>query len=308
MSEARSNREKARRPRDVAVGLVALLGILVLVTVYIALDRVKRAWPFGADEAKRRQLTAASAHGVKPVQHIDLGGGVKLTMVLIPPGRFQMGSPPGEADRGIGERLHWVTITKPFWLGKYEITQGQWQAVMGSNPSHFTGDDQLPVEDVSWRDCQRFLRTLNARVGGPRVALPTEAQWEYACRAGTSTPFHCGDTLVPGRDANYAASWRSKYDARTVPVGSFPANAWGLHDMHGNVGECCQDWWGEYPAGTQRDPTGPTVSDGLWLGGRVQRGAWSSMPASFCRSARRGAVGADDLGFGLGLRVARPLR
>ena len=122
-----------------------------------------------------------------------------IEMVWIPPGTFTMGSPSGEEGRLDNERQHQVTLTKGFWLGKYEVTQAQWESVMGSNPSHFKGRD-LPVEQVSWNDCQEFIRKLNAR-GEGGFRLPTEAEWEYACRAGTTTPFHFGSVL-DGSQAN----------------------------------------------------------------------------------------------------------
>ncbi len=166
-----------------------------------------------------------------------------------PPGTFLMGSPPSEPQRWDDEQQHRVTLSKGFWLGVTPVTQAQWQAVMGSNPSHFQGDDR-PVEEVSWDDCQEFCKRLAER-DGQRYRLPTEAEWEYACRAGTTTPFHFGATLST-EQANYDGNYtygegkKGKYREETTPVGSFPANAWGLHDMHGNVWEWCQDWYGPY--------------------------------------------------------------
>ncbi len=163
-------------------------------------------------------------------------------------------------------------LTKGFHLGTFPVTQEQWQAIMGNNPSRFKGRKR-PVETVSWDDCVEFCDRLGQRTG-MRIRLPTEAEWEYACRAGTSTAYHFGNELEP-RLANYAGS-------NTSEVGSYPPNAWGLYDMHGNVSEWCQDWYGPYPQGDSRDPQGSNYGDSRLLRG----GSWYSYPVK-CRSARR---------------------
>ncbi|NQT39791.1 MAG: formylglycine-generating enzyme family protein, partial [Planctomycetes bacterium] len=166
---------------------------------------------------------------------VDLGGGVELDLVLIPAGSFLMGD-----DRA--KPVHKVRITKPFYLGKYEVTQEQWEAVMGSNPSNFKGAKN-PVEQVSWDNCQQFLVKLNAKSGGQggKFVLPTEAQWEYACRAGSTGKFCFGDDEKQlGEYAWYGENSGSK----THPVGEKKPNTFGLHDMHGNVWEWCHDWYG----------------------------------------------------------------
>ena len=184
-----------------------------------------------------------------PTRQLDLGGGVQLELILIQAGTFLMGSPASEAERDSDETRHEVTLTQPFYLGKYPVTQAQWKAVMGSNPSYFKGAT-LPVEKVSWEDAQGFCAKVRQKTGQV-VGLPTEAQWEFACRAGTSTPFHFGSAL-DGTQANcdgnypYGTTKKGPYLKKTSPVGSYPANAWGLHDMHGNVWEWCQDWDGVY--------------------------------------------------------------
>ena len=168
---------------------------------------------------------------------MDLGSGVKMEMLLIPAGEFLMGSPDSDKDSSDDERpLHRVRISRPFYLGKYPVTQKQWEAVMGSNPSWFKNPSN-PVETVNWEDCQQFLVKLNAKVrsGYGRFQLPTEAQWEYACRAGSNTKYYFGDEASV---ADY--SWYfMNADAQTHPVGQKKPNAWGLYDIQGNVCEWC---------------------------------------------------------------------
>ncbi len=228
---------------------------------------------------------------------------IGMKLIEIKPGEFTMGSPETEKDREDDETQHKVKITKPFMLGVHEVTQKQWQAVMGNNPSYFKGDD-LPVETVSWDDATEFCRKLSEKEG-KKYRLPMEAEWEYACRAGTTTPFHTGRTIGTAQanydgTSTYGSGVVGVYRQKTTPVGSFPPNAWGLHDMHGNVWEWCGDWYGPYPAGDVTDPTGPTNGDGL----RVLRGgAWGSNPG-FCRSAFRGWGGPGCRYDGGGFRVA----
>ena len=233
-----------------------------------------------------------------------------IEMVWVPPGTFSMGSPSSEEDRDSDETQHRVTLTKGFWMGKYEVTQAQWRAVMGSNPSKFSGSN-LPVEQVSWNDCQDFIRKLNAK-GQGTFRLPTEAEWEYACRAGTTTPYFWGTKWSPDKcmaendvgsnedsGVEYYRSRGLPVDS-TAPVGSFAANRWGLHDMHGNVYEWCEDWYGDYPSGSVTNPTGPSTGSR-----RVFRGGgWYSFPRR-CRSANRFSDD-PDLRYGsLGFRLAR---
>ena len=227
---------------------------------------------------------------------VDLGGEVKLEMVLIPAGEFLMGTPGYRGD----EEQHPVRITKPFYLGKYLVTKEQWEAVMRDNPSDFKGPKN-PVDNVSWNDCQQFLAKLNRKVGpgGGNFELPTEAQWEYACRAGSATRY-CFGNEESGLD-EYA--WYGKSSGgRTQPVGKKKPNAWGFYDMHGNVYEWCQDWYdnGYYTKSPTDDPTGP--SGGAY---RVIRGGCCSNPAGSCRSASRGRLAPDFRRIPLGLRVAR---
>ncbi len=226
-----------------------------------------------------------------------------MKFAWIPPGTFLMGSPANEPERGPAETQHEVTLTKGFHLGIHQVTQAQWLAETGANPSHFNGGSNLPVENVSWEDCAAFCAALGKK-DGKRFRLPTEAEWEYACRAGTMTPFHFGDTISTNQanyDGNYTYGNGKKgvYRWKTTPVGSFPANAWGLFDMHGNVLEWCADWCGPYPERELKDPQGLIGGDR-----RVCRGgSWRVNPRD-CRSAyRRGYAPVSRNGI-LGCRVA----
>jgi formylglycine-generating enzyme required for sulfatase activity len=219
---------------------------------------------------------------------------IGMEFVLIPAGEFRMGSNDGGNEE---KPVHTVRISKAFYLGKYEVTQGQWQAVMGNNPSSFTGDANLPVEQVSWEDAQDFIRKLNAREGGTKYRLPTEAEWEYAARAGAMTAYSFGDDAR--QLGNYA--WYDENAAnKTHPVGQLQPNVWGLYDMHGNVSEWVQDWYGEYVAASVTDPQGPASGSH-----RVLRdGSWDDF-ASRCRAAARGLNPPGGRNGGLGVRLLR---
>jgi formylglycine-generating enzyme required for sulfatase activity len=200
-----------------------------------------------------------------------------MEFVLIPAGEFLMGS-----NEYGGGRPHTVRISQPFYLGQYEVTQGQWQAIMGNNPSKFQGDPTLPVERVSWEDVQEFIRRLNAQEGSSKYRLPTEAEWEYAARAGTTTAYSFGDD--PDRLGDYA--WfRDNSDGKTHPVGQKAPNPWQLYDMHGNVWEWVQDLGAPYAAGAAVDPAGPSWNWGSLS--RVYRGGSWWGTAMYCRSADR---------------------
>ena len=228
----------------------------------------------------------------------------RMEFVLIPAGEFMMGSPDSEAGRSSTEGpVHRVTFAKPFFMAKYEVTQEQWEAVMGDNPSDFknAGKD-APVEELTWDDCQAFCKKTG-------LSLQTEAQWEYACRARTTTPFHFGATITPDQvnyDGNspYGNAQKGKVRQITVKVGSFPSNAWGLYDMHGNVWEWCEDnWHGNYRGA----PTDGTA----WLGGsplRVLRGGSLGHDARYCRSASRDWIDPAYNLNTLGFRPVRPLQ
>jgi formylglycine-generating enzyme required for sulfatase activity len=224
------------------------------------------------------------------------------TFVLLPAGTFTMGSPSSEPGRLSDEGpQHSVTLTQTFYMQNTEVTQAQWETVMGSNPSNFDGCPSCPVENVPWNAVQEFIAEMNAR-GEGTYSLPTEAQWEYAARAGSTTAFYNGGiTNEHGYDPNLDAIGWYVYNSssETHPVAGKAPNAWGLYDMSGNVYEWCSDWFGDYSSGSVTDPTGP--SSGTF---RVFRGgSWTSY-ARFCRSAERWYSipqehGDDYLGFRL---------
>lgn len=210
-----------------------------------------------------------------------------MEFVLIHPGRFMMGSPEDETGRYTGERLHTVNLTDPFYIQTTEVTQAQWKALMDKNPSsNKRCGGNCPVEQVSWNDVQEFIHKLNQKEGTNRYRLPTEAEWEYACRAGSSTAFPNGNIteLQCGRDDTLdSIGWYCGNSNNMIhPVAQKKPNVWGLYDMIGNVQEWCRDWFGIFPYDEVTNPKGPP--SGSY---RVMRGgAWYS-PARDCRSASR---------------------
>jgi formylglycine-generating enzyme required for sulfatase activity len=216
--------------------------------------------------------------------------GIRYELLLIPSGRFQMGSDSPEAFPD-EQPVHAVTITKPFWLGRTEVTQGLWQAVMGNNPANFKKGDNYPVETITNDECHRFIDKVNQMLGGNFFRLPTEAEWEYACRAGTTAERY-GDIDAIAWHGNNAR-------AETHPVGQKQPNAFGLYDMLGNVGEICQDRYGPYSSMDQTDPTGPTFGNY-----RTRRGAGFDGPPECIRSARRGVYSPSYCCASLGFRLA----
>jgi len=223
-----------------------------------------------------------------------------------PPGTFTMGSPKSEAGRHDGETQHQVTLTRGFWMLETPVTTAMWNSITERNPRNYSG--KFPVECVSWHDCQEYIQKLNGfgvTPSGYRFSLPTEAQWEYACRAGTTTPFYSGNRLN-GKMAN--CNGKHPYGRKvlddTTEVGSYPANAWGLYDMHGNVWEWCSDWFGDYPGGRVTDPVGPSsgsrrVLRGGSFGLGDGRNVWS------CRSASRSSKKPSHRSsYNVGLRLS----
>jgi formylglycine-generating enzyme required for sulfatase activity len=225
-----------------------------------------------------------------------------IGFVYIPPDVFKMGSSEEGPDRESEEALHQVLLTQGFYMQTTPVTQKQWEAVMGNNPSTFKGDGDRPVEKVSWKDAKDFIKKLNKREGRKVFGLPTEAQWEYACRAGTETIYYTGDTEA---DLDRAGWYSENANGTTHPVAQKEPNEFGLYDMHGNVREWCQVWKGDYPNRDVIDPYGP--SNGSH---RVIRGGCWSYPARCCRSANRDGLqpGAryDFLGFRLVLLPGQP--
>jgi formylglycine-generating enzyme required for sulfatase activity len=235
----------------------------------------------------------------------EITNSLGMKLVLIPAGRFRMGSPTTESGRGAAdEDDHEVEITRPFYLGACEVTQEQYRRVMGSNPSRFAADNR-PVEQVSWAEAVEFCAKLSELEKDRRHAyrLPAEAEWEHACRAGTTTPTFFGDSLS-GKQANFDASVpyggaeKGTSLGRTEKVRSYPPNRFGLYDMHGNVWEWCSDWYAPYGGTARREPGGPAT--GAF---RVLRGGSWSTPGWQCRSACRRGLKPDDRAEDVGFRV-----
>ncbi|MEI6668229.1 MAG: formylglycine-generating enzyme family protein [Acidobacteriota bacterium] len=231
----------------------------------------------------------------------------RMVLLAIDPGSFVMGSPASEAGRNDDETPHRVTLSRRIYLGRDEVTQTEWQMMMGTNPSRFSGCSRCPVEQINFYDVDAFLTRLTAGSAAMRYRLPTEAEWEYACRAGTSTAYAFGNRLTP-HDANITATpdqprTPGRGPNRTQPVGSFAPNAWGLRDMHGNVWEWTNDVYGAYDPRASIDPRGPNVGTK-----RVIRGGSWYFGADSARCALRYTHEPQDQGFSLGFRVvAEPI-
>ena len=237
-----------------------------------------------------------------------------MEFLWVEPGTFTRGSALGVAGRQDDETPHEVILTRGYWLGKYEVTQEEWRRVMGTEPSHFRAcGPRCPVETVSFRDVERFVAELERRSPGSRFRLPTEAEWEHACRAGTETAFSTGDEITAAQasfDARYSIAGEEPFDAEGVykgspaPVGSYPPNPWGFHDLHGNVWEWCQDRYGPYPEAEEgegvTDPVGP-ASGPL----RVIRGGNWTFDGNSMRCALRYTHAPHLDGFSLGFRLVR---
>ncbi|MDB9450546.1 bifunctional serine/threonine-protein kinase/formylglycine-generating enzyme family protein [Dolichospermum circinale] len=233
----------------------------------------------------------------------DLGNGVTLEMVEIPGGTFIMGSPENEAERYSNEGpQHQVTVPS-FYMGKYELTQVQYQAIIGTNPSKFKGDNR-PVERVSWNNAVEFCKKLSQKTG-KKYRLPSEAEWEYACRAGTTTPFCFGESITPdlvnyNGNYTYASAPKGKYRQQTTDVGTFPPNSFGLYDMHGNVWEWCQD---DYKNDYINAPTDGSALTSPSRSGKMLRGGSCDYNPDYCRSAYRSYNNLDFNDLNIGFRV-----
>jgi formylglycine-generating enzyme required for sulfatase activity len=261
---------------------------------------------FGLAQESASTLESPEAGEVRTYDDIEF--------VWIPPGKFLMGSPPYESDRGSDEApLHEVTLSKGFWLGKTEVTQAQWERVMGSNPSYFKGAE-WPVERVSWVDATEFCVKLSQASGG-KYTLPTEAQWEYAARAGSTMAYCYGSSVSPLKSYGW---YNGNSGKQTHPVAQKLPNAWGLYDMHGNVQEWCQDWYAQdyYGASPAADPTGPAsgayrpsgsnlLDYPVSSSSRVLRGGSHRTHAKNLRSANRNNDAQEGHDNRNGLRVVR---
>jgi len=248
------------------------------------------------------------AVGIYPQQPAPktLRNSIGMELMLIQAGTFQMGSNDGEPNE---KPVHTVHLSRPFYLGKYEVTQAQWEAVMDNNPSEYQGrpgsltgalyksNPNRPVETVSWNDVQEFIRQLNARESGARYRLPTEAEWEYAARAGSTTAYSFGDDW---RQFGQYGWYIDNTDGAPAPVGQLRPNAWGLYDMYGNVWEWVQDWEGSYPSSSVTDPTGSPSGSA-----RVMRGGSSRVDEPHARSSTRGGLAPSDSSDYLGFRLLR---
>jgi formylglycine-generating enzyme required for sulfatase activity len=237
---------------------------------------------------------------------------VRMALRWIQPGTFMMGSPENEEGHYHDEVMHQVTLTQGFWMGETSVTQALWQKVMDNNPSHFNENESNPVEQVSWHDAQEFIQKLNKLLQPHQpdyaLRLPTEAEWEYACRAGISTPFNFASELSLEK-VNYCGSWDSQKFAnsalqKTTSVKSYPCNAWGLYEMHGNVWEWCLDCRGE---NLSSEPVIDPIQQNDSLAHISRGGAWSNVGRDV-RSAVRTNLDGDLRHYDLGFRFALGLQ
>ena len=280
------------------------LGMKTMKPIGFAMVVIGAAWWVLAAGAAEPSTQPASQPSTQPAKELtlDLGNKVTMKLTLIPSGKFMMGSSENEEDRvGKEDPQHEVTISKAFYIGAYDVTQEQYERIMGKNPSNFKGA-QNPVESVSWDDAAEFCKKLS-QTSGKTVRLPTEAQWEYACRAGSKTRFGYGDDPDYTKLGDYA--WYAvNSESKTHPVGQKKPNDWGLYDMHGKVFQWCSDWYADsYANANNTDPQGPGSGSRRVLRG----GGWGGNPR-FCRSAHRGRftpVGRYDF---IGFRVCVDLK
>ncbi|MBN2329546.1 MAG: formylglycine-generating enzyme family protein [Candidatus Omnitrophica bacterium] len=283
----------------------AMLNIAVIAILFaIATAAVKERKP---SREKEENLTVSSPAKTITIELSKLKDGAKkLEMVLIPAGSFIMGSPEEETGRSKNDwPLHYAAISRPFYMSQYEITQAQWEAVVGRHVSKFKGKPDHPVEKVRWTACMGFIRRLN-QLGQGTFRFPTEAEWEYACRAGTKTRFFFGDSLD---EADEYMWWSGDNDdMETHIVGVKRPNSWGLYDMHGNVSEWTSDRW--VPACDRGEQTDPEIQAKGWSSispwtNRVFRGGCFFSPAEDCRSANRMKEQQIDFHYSLGFRLVR---
>ena len=275
--------------------LAAAYGAGALTMWLVQRTRVSSTLASRSPVSSTRPAASASMPATLPSPFIDTLG---IHFVRIEPGEFLMGASASEAGHGSWATQHHVKLTKPYWMATTEVTQAQWKAVMGSNPSNHQADDH-PVEQVTWTEAVEFCNRLSAKEG-KRYRLPTEAQWEYACRAGSGTEYYTGS----GEAALRQAGWfNANSDNQThAPAGKSP-NAWGLYDMHGNVWEYCSDGYADLTGADAIDPVGdPNASEHV-----VKGGGWDN-EAEMCRSANRGKLGPNSRLVDVGMRLCLEAR
>ena len=286
--------------------IIALISTISVIDCFAQKEKqieepIKATSKMSKEEAKKIQKNVSEQYNLPISMSLKINENVKIEFVLIPPGEFNMGSYKTKEELALKygklERIfdlefpqHKVTITKPFYIGKFEVSQKQWAFVMGNNPSHHK-NDQFPVEFVSWNDCLEFCNKLSELVG-KEVRLPTEAEWELACRAGTISEFNFGDNSSP-EYANIDLN-------RPVNVGSYPPNAWGLYDMHGNVKEWVADDYYQYTSESKIDPIAPDYYGKMIRGGGYK--GWITGSRSSHRYAHLESV--SDQGAGLRLAIS----
>ena len=261
-------------------------------------------FPMHPSAARSVQAAAVDFFGLPAFPRMSLGGNVKLILALIPPGEFVMGASPGDPHALPAEApAHLVTFRMPFYIGRYPVTQAQWQTVMEDAPSSRQGNPaQLPVDSVSWERCVEFCRRLS-EMSGSTVRLPSEAEWEYACRAGSASIYAFGDNPFDLKDYGW---YRDNAGGLSQPVGLLSGNAWRLHDMHGGVSEFCLDAW-------HTDYVRAPADGRPWIDGgdphrRILRGGSLQDPAEYCRSSHRNYGEPDVPSTDRGLRVVLEIR
>ncbi len=273
--------------RSLAISGICLISLALLVSCGKKKTvQTETQTPFVFDWSKVKQTS------------VDLGKGISLDLIWVEPGEFQMGTDYGNPNE---KPVHSVKLSKGFWMGKYEITQEQWLAIMDDNPSHFKGAKH-PVDSVIYDDCLNFMKRLNEKVPGGGFRLPTEAEYEYACRAGTNTRYSCGDDASRLKDY---AWYRDNMMNESAEVGTKRPNPWGFYDLHGNMWEWCQDWFADdyYQKSPLVDPQGPSTGGANPM--RVLRGgSWFSIHQD-CRSLYRSRYPPADRYNVDGLRVVR---
>jgi formylglycine-generating enzyme required for sulfatase activity len=286
--------------RLLLAGLFGVTSVAVIaVSFWFFFEHKARETKLRDSSAKWRETVLKTPSGLNygysgDTLQVPLPSGIILSVAYCPPGEFLMGSPEDEEGRQDDETQHNVTLTKGFWLGIHEITQGQWNAIMRGSLLTFNGSDELPVKGVEWNRAQLFVRRLNESCelpSGWEFSLPTEAQWEYACRAGTGGPY--------AGEIDAFAWYAGNSGGMVHEVGEKQPNAWGFYDMHGNVLEWCKDRYGPYPPDSASGPINPNLSPAYVCRG----GSWNDA-ASKCRSAHRERWGKAYPAPNLGFRVA----